>query len=99
MQLQSMLFMNLEQRPVQFEDIARQVLSRGKREQARYYFEQIKSVTEDDIRRVAQKMLSSKVAVAALGDIKTDDVYEKVQNLLNSRDSIKSKFKRNLFRL
>lgn len=40
-QLQSMLFMNLEQRPVVFEDVARQVLSGGKRQQAEYYFNRI----------------------------------------------------------
>ena len=40
-QLQSMLFMNLEQRPVVFEDVARQVLAVGKRQQADYYFNRI----------------------------------------------------------
>jgi mitochondrial-processing peptidase subunit alpha len=94
-----MLFMNLEQRPVQFEDIARQVMSRGKREQAKYYFEQIKSVTEQDVRRVAQKMLSTKVAVAALGNINSKDVYERVQNHIHAKNSIKSKLKKNLFRV
>jgi processing peptidase subunit alpha len=94
-----MLFMNLEQRPVQFEDIARQVMSRGKREQAKYYFEQIKSVTEQDVRRVAQKMLSTKVAVAALGNINSKDVYERIQNHINAKNSIKSKLKKNLFRV
>jgi processing peptidase subunit alpha len=91
--------MNLEQRPVQFEDIARQVMSRGKREQAKYYFEQIKSVTEQDVRRVAQKMLSTKVAVAALGNINSKDVYERVQNHIHAKNSIKSKLKKNLFRV
>ena len=99
MQLQSMLFMNLEQRPVQFEDIARQVMSRGKREQAKYYFEQIKSVTPQDIRRVAQKMLSTKVAVAALGNITSNDVYERVQNHIKAKNSIQAKLKKNLFRV
>jgi mitochondrial-processing peptidase subunit alpha len=40
-QLQSMLFMNLEQRPVVFEDVGRQVLAVGKRQQADYYFNRI----------------------------------------------------------
>jgi mitochondrial-processing peptidase subunit alpha len=40
-QLQSMLFMNLEQRPVVFEDVARQVLAVGKRQQAEYYYNRI----------------------------------------------------------
>lgn len=43
-QLQSMLFMNLEQRPVVFEDVARQVLAVGKRQQADYYFQRIRKI-------------------------------------------------------
>ena len=48
-QLQSMLFMNLEQRPVVFEDVARQVLSVGKRQQADYYFNRIHRVQAEDV--------------------------------------------------
>ena len=55
-QLQSMLFMNLEQRPVVFEDIARQILSIGKRQQADYYFNQISCVKVDDIMKIAQRI-------------------------------------------
>ena len=40
-QLQSMLMMNLEQRPVVFEDIGRQVLATGHRHQPEYYYEKI----------------------------------------------------------
>ena len=40
-QLQSMLMMNLENRPVMFEDIGRQVLSRGMRFQPEYYYDKI----------------------------------------------------------
>ena len=36
-----MLLMNLESRPVVFEDIGRQVLANNKRHQAHYYFEEI----------------------------------------------------------
>jgi len=50
-----MLFMNLEQRPVLFEDVARQVLSRGKREQAQYYFDRIEAIREEDIRVSVEK--------------------------------------------
>ena len=98
-QLQSTLFMNLEQRPVQFEDIARQVMSRGKREEAKYYFNQIESITEQDIRRVAQKMLSTKVAVAVVGEVDPSfNVHEKVQSLLDSKESFKSRFRKKLYR-
>lgn len=40
-QLQSMLLMNLEARPVIFEDIGRQVLATGERKRPEYFMEQI----------------------------------------------------------
>lgn len=40
-QLQSMLMMNLESRPVVFEDIGRQVLANGYRHPPQYYFDEI----------------------------------------------------------
>ena len=49
--LQSMLLMNLESRPVVFEDLARQVLSNGERKQPEYYIERIEAVTQEDLRR------------------------------------------------
>ena len=59
-QLQSMLLMNLESRPVVFEDIARQVLAQGKRENPETYIQKIRDVNVDDINRIATKMLASK---------------------------------------
>lgn len=40
-QLQSMLLMNLESRPVMFEDIARQVLATGHRKRPKYFINEI----------------------------------------------------------
>lgn len=40
-QLQSMLLMNLEQRPVVFEDIGRQVLATGSRKRPEYFMQAI----------------------------------------------------------
>ena len=40
-QLTSMLLMNLESRPVIFEDVARQVLAQGKREHPHHYISKI----------------------------------------------------------
>lgn len=40
-QLQSMLLMNLESRPVIFEDVGRQVLTAGHRKQPEHYFDLI----------------------------------------------------------
>ena len=65
-----MLLMNLESRPVVFEDVARQVLASGSRKPATYYIEAIERVTENDIQRVAARMLRSKPSVAALGTLK-----------------------------
>ncbi|XP_050707963.1 mitochondrial-processing peptidase subunit alpha-like isoform X2 [Eriocheir sinensis] len=69
-QLQSMLLMNLESRPVVFEDIARQVLATGKRLQPQHFIDLIKKVTDDDIMKIAGKMLRSRPSVAALGTLK-----------------------------
>lgn len=66
-QLQSMLLMNLEQRPVLFEDIGRQVLATGKRRNARFYIDAIDAITQEDIHRAAQRMLRTRASIAALG--------------------------------
>ncbi|XP_017078214.1 mitochondrial-processing peptidase subunit alpha [Drosophila eugracilis] len=68
-QLQSMLLMNLESRPVVFEDVGRQVLVTGHRKRPKHFIKEIESVTAADIQRVAQRLLSSPPSVAARGDI------------------------------
>ncbi|KAK3926471.1 Mitochondrial-processing peptidase subunit alpha [Frankliniella fusca] len=68
-QLQSMLLMNLESRPVVFEDLARQVLATGQRKSPKYFIEAIENISADDIQRVAQRLLRSSPAVAARGDV------------------------------
>ena len=77
--------MNLEQRPVLFEDVARQVLSRGKREQAKYYFDRIQAIQESDIQRVARRMLDSPPAVAVLGRLNQVDPYERIKKILTTK--------------
>ncbi len=77
--------MNLEQRPVQFEDLARQVLFRSKRENPSYYYDRIEQINEDDIKRVALRILSTKPAVAALGPVHPYNPYERIQKLLGTR--------------
>ncbi|OQR77964.1 mitochondrial-processing peptidase subunit alpha-like, partial [Tropilaelaps mercedesae] len=66
-QLQSMLLMNLEQRPVLFEDIGRQVLAASKRRNAKFYIDAIDAITEEDIHRATQRMLRTRASIAALG--------------------------------
>jgi len=68
-QLTSMLLMNLESRPVIFEDLARQVLAQGKRESAEHYIEKIQKISHADIKRIADRMLASKPSVAATGTL------------------------------
>ncbi|XP_002736805.2 mitochondrial-processing peptidase subunit alpha-like, partial [Saccoglossus kowalevskii] len=69
-QLKSMLMMNLESRPIVFEDVGRQVLAMGYRKPPEEFCRLIDSVTEDDIIRVATRMLRTKPSVAAMGDLK-----------------------------
>ncbi|KDR08018.1 mitochondrial-processing peptidase subunit alpha [Zootermopsis nevadensis] len=68
-QLQSMLLMNLEARPVVFEDIARQVLATGHRKRPEHFIKAIEDVTAEDIHRVARQLLKSQPSIAARGDI------------------------------
>lgn len=85
-QLKSMLMMNLESRPVIFEDVGRQVLSTGKRKLPQELCDLISSVNASDIKRVTTKMLRSKPAVAALGDLTELPTYEHIQAALSSKD-------------
>ncbi|TNM89315.1 hypothetical protein fugu_003549 [Takifugu bimaculatus] len=85
-QLKSMLMMNLESRPVIFEDVGRQVLSTGRRKLPHELCDLISNVTASDIRRVTTKMLRSKPAVAALGDLTELPSYEHIQSALSSKD-------------
>ncbi|KAK7576236.1 hypothetical protein V9T40_012522 [Parthenolecanium corni] len=83
-QLQSMLLMNLESKPVIFEDIARQVLANGFRKQPDVYMRIIDRVTHGDIQRVARRLLSSPVSVAARGNIAKLPSYTDIQSALTA---------------
>jgi processing peptidase subunit alpha len=85
-QLQSVLLMNLESRPVVFEDIGRQVLASGKRLSSQYFYDKIGQVTEDDIIRISKRMLSSKVSVACFGDTSYMPSIDDIQAALISKD-------------
>lgn len=81
-----MLLMNLESRPVVFEDIARQVLATGKRKQTEEFIDKIRSITAEDIQRVASRMLKTKPSVAALGDLRRLPEYQSIESALSSAD-------------
>lgn len=85
-QLQSMLLMNLESRPVVFEDVARQVLANGFRRPPQFFIDKIAKVTEEDVRRVATRLLKSKPSIAALGDLKQLPPLDDIETALNSKD-------------
>lgn len=70
-QLQSMLLMNLEQRPVVFEDIGRQVLATGSRKRPEYFIRAIDGISKDNINNVARRLLRSPPSVAARGEVRT----------------------------
>ncbi|XP_024878413.1 mitochondrial-processing peptidase subunit alpha isoform X2 [Temnothorax curvispinosus] len=79
-QLQSMLLMNLEQRPVVFEDIGRQVLATGTRKRPEYFMQAINGISKDDINRVAQRLLKSPPCLAARGEVKAVPSMADIQN-------------------
>lgn len=98
-QLQSMLLMNLETRPVVFEDIGRQVLSTGERKRPEHFIQEIENIDAESIQRVARRFLSSQLAVAARGPIKDLPDRKDVQSALLSTDGRIPKNKRlSLFR-
>ncbi|XP_003693437.1 mitochondrial-processing peptidase subunit alpha [Apis florea] len=70
-QLQSMLLMNLEQRPIVFEDIGRQVLATGSRKRPEYFIQAIDEISKDDIKNVARRLLKSPPSVAARGEVRS----------------------------
>lgn len=90
-----MLLMNLESRPVVFEDIGRQVLATGHRKRPEYFIGEIgnfriernlsssncvlEKITKDDIVAVAKRLLSSQPAVAARGDLRKMPSLEYIQ--------------------
>ncbi|KPI93250.1 PREDICTED: mitochondrial-processing peptidase subunit alpha [Papilio xuthus] len=99
-QLQSMLLMNLEARPVVFEDVGRQVLATGKRKPPSYFINEIEKITADDIIRVATTMLTKRASVAARGKLTHLPTFEEIQaNMsLNKSETSPQGRRLNLFR-
>nr|CAI5843218.1 unnamed protein product [Callosobruchus analis] len=98
-QLQSMLLMNLESRPVMFEDIGRQVLATGHRKRPKYFIDEIEKISKTDIHNVAKRLLRSAPAVAARGDLRKMPSLEYIQaGLIDSEGKMPSGRKLSLFR-
>ncbi|CAI9717021.1 mitochondrial-processing peptidase subunit alpha [Octopus vulgaris] len=85
-QLQSMLMMNLEARPVVFEDVARQVLANDHRKPPQYFYDEISKITAQDIQRAASRMLTSRPAIAAYGSLNKLPSYEDIQEALLTKN-------------
>ncbi|KAM3728975.1 Mitochondrial-processing peptidase subunit alpha [Dirofilaria immitis] len=84
-QLKSQLMMNLEVRPVMFEDLARQVMGHGYRRKPSEYVEKIDMVTNNDIKRIAERMLSKRPSVVGYGDVKCIPHYEIIDKCVAKR--------------
>jgi len=77
-QLKSSLLMNLESRPILFEDIGRQVLTYGARKAPEELVAEIEAVTAADINAVAAKMLSTPPSVVVYGDTTSVPRYDQI---------------------
>eukprot|EP00946_MAST-07B_sp_MAST-7B-sp1_P000621 g621.t1 len=82
--LKSSVLMNLESRLVLGDDMARQVSTYGKRENAEDVCRKIDAVTAEDIMRVSMRGLNSNPSVVAYGDMTSipDNIHELVQQAL-----------------
>lgn len=76
----------LESRLVLFEDIGRQILTYGKREDVKSMCDKIDAVTEEDIRRVAQLMISKPPTLCVVGG-------EEAVNMVHSWDEVRGWFR------
>jgi processing peptidase subunit alpha len=98
-QLQSMLLMNLEARPVVFEDIGRQVLATGTRRRPQYFMDAIEKITSADIQKIARRLLSSPPSLAARGQLKgLPDIKDIQAGLLDNEGKMPGNKRLSLFR-
>jgi len=77
-QLKSSLLMNLESRPILFEDIGRQVLTYGARTPPSELAAQIDSVTAADLNKVATKLLKTEPSIVVYGDSTSVPRYDQI---------------------
>jgi len=83
-QLESMLLMNLEMRPVAFEDIARQVLGTGEWKSPDHWVEQINKVTVDDLQELLHRMFQSPLTMVGYGQMKKWPNYQEVSEAMSA---------------
>ncbi|GMT02847.1 hypothetical protein PENTCL1PPCAC_25021 [Pristionchus entomophagus] len=85
-QLKSQLLMNLEVRPVMFEDMARQVMGHGYRRKPWEYMQAIDNVAQADIVRVGNRLLASRPSLVGYGDIQALPTYAELDDAVARRD-------------
>nr|CDS25711.1 mitochondrial processing peptidase [Hymenolepis microstoma] len=78
-QLESMLLMNLEMRPVAFEDMARQILASGEWKDPEYWVERVNAVTADDVQQLLSRMLQSPLTLAGFGRMSKWPKFAEIQ--------------------
>jgi len=81
-QLKASLLMNLESRPILFEDIGRQVLTYGARTPPEVLIQQIDAVTAKDLNDAASAMLKSPPSVVVYGDTTCVPRYDLIAKAL-----------------
>lgn len=84
----SSLITNLESRAVVCEDLGRQILSSGKYMGPEQLVKSIDSVTEDDIRRVAAKVLNSTPSVVTYGEEFETQDYTAIESAIKAQVKI-----------
>lgn len=83
-QLKSRILMNLESRNVLCEDIGRQLLTYQEREHASSLCRKVDNVTEQDLLRVAQKMLKTAPSMVAYGsELDKIPAYEEINKFFS----------------
>lgn len=83
-QLKASLLMNLESRPVLFEDIGRQVLTYGERSEPMDLVKKIEAVTAADLKKVASTLLKSTPSIVVYGDTTAVPRYDLVAKALSA---------------
>jgi processing peptidase subunit alpha len=73
--------MNLDTTQILMEDIGRQTLVFGKREDPAELCAKIDQVTPKQLQEVAKQMLKSKLTFTAFGDVSQLPSYEKIEKL------------------
>jgi len=81
-QLKASLLMNLESRPILFEDVGRQVLTYGARTEPETLLKQIDAVSVKDLQKVATAMLKTAPSLVVVGDTTSVPRYDLIAKAL-----------------